>query len=334
MPALQYRPRVAVVGVGHYHATYAPFYLNLLVKHGAQLAGVSDPEPGVAQLRGAPFGAPAFEDYRRMVEQTQPEFVLALGRHADMPAEFRFLVHAGVPFLMEKPWGIDAQTVRELAALAKERKAWVATPWSMRYGVWVEAARNAIQSGELGKVSHIRFRMIRPGVQRYFDQGCEWMLHKAEAGGGVLLNLGVHGFDLCRWLTGEEPEIVSAVVSNALYGLDIEDYAAVTLRTPSGIVFHNEVGYTYPRAGGDDDERTLAAEKALLREEGGALRIVTAERDEVQGAPEGRVSGWEAVIVDCLRRLERGEPPPNEPNDCARAVELTFEAYRMAGVTP
>ena len=148
-----------------------------------------------------------------------------------------------------------------------------------------QAARQAIADGSIGKVSHIRFRMVRPGVQRYVDQGCEWMLRKSEAGGGVLLNLGVHGFDLCRWLTGEEPEIVSAVVSNALYGLDIEDYASVTLRTPSGIVFHNEMGYTYPLAGGDDDERTLAAERAFLREQGGGLRIVTADRDEVEKRP-------------------------------------------------
>jgi predicted dehydrogenase len=331
---MTFRPRVAVVGVGHYNATNAPFYLNLLTKHAAQIVGVSDPEPGVARLRGAPFGAPAFDDYRRMLEATKPDFVLALGRHVDMPAAFRFLVEAGVPFLMEKPWGIDPQTVRELASLAEQHSAWVATPWSMRYGAWAEAARQAIADAKVGRVSHIRFRMIRPGVQRYVDQGCEWMLRKAEAGGGVLLNLGVHGFDLCRWLTGEEPEIVSAVASNALYGLDIEDYASVTLRTPSGVVFHNEVGYTYPRAGGYDDERTLAAEKVLLREEDGALRIVGAERDEVRVAPKDQVTGWEAVIVDCLRRLERGEPPPNVANDCARAVELTFEAYRMAGVTP
>jgi predicted dehydrogenase len=326
--------RVAVVGVGHYHATYAPFYLQLLMKHGAQLAGVSDPAPGVAQLRGAPFGAPAFDDYRRLVEETKPDFVLALGRHVDMPEEFRYLVEAGVPFLMEKPWGIDPQTVRELATLAEQRHAWVATPWSMRYGVWAEAARQAIRDGQAGKVSHIRFRMIRPGVQRYVDQGCEWMLRKADAGGGVLLNLGVHGFDLCRWLTDEEPEIVSAVVSNALYGLDVEDYATVTLRTPSGIVFHNEVGYTYPRAGGDDDERTLAAEKIHLREEAGGVRIVTAAGSELRHASQGFTTAWEAVIADCLGRIERGEPPPNTPNDTARAVELTFEAYRQAGVTP
>ena len=68
--------------------------------------------------------------------------------------------------------------------------------------------------------------MIRPGVQRYRDQDSAWMLNKREAGGGVLLNLGVHGFDLVRLLTGEEPEVIGAITSNAVFGLDVEDYAA------------------------------------------------------------------------------------------------------------
>jgi predicted dehydrogenase len=29
------------------------------------------------------------------------------------------------------------------------------------------------------------------------------MLSKAETGGSALINLGIHGFDLCRYLTGE-----------------------------------------------------------------------------------------------------------------------------------
>ena len=328
---MAFRPKVAVTGAGHYHAVYPPFYLSLLDKHGAQLVGMADPEPGIARARAAHYGARPYDDYRTMVEETRPDFVLALGRHIDMPATFRFLVASGVPFLMEKPWGIDAETVRELASLAEAKGAWVATPFSMRYSYWARMAREMLVKGELGAVSHVRFRMIRPGVQRYVQQDCAWMLSKAEAGGGVLLNLGVHGFDLCRWLTGEEPEIVSAVVSNAIYGLEIEDYASVTMRTPSGVVFHNEVGYTYPKAGGEDDERKLASENALLVEEGDGVRLVTHERDELLQAPEGYAANWEGVIADCLGRLERGEPPPNNPRDCARAVALTFEAYRMAG---
>jgi hypothetical protein len=40
------------------------------------------------------------------------------------------------------------------------------------------------------------------------------------------------------------------------------------------------------------------------------------------------------VVKDCLDRIGRGEPPPATVHDCARAVSLTFDAYRMAGEAP
>jgi len=325
--------RVGVIGVGHYHAAYPPFYLQLLAKHGARLVGVSDPDLAVAAAAAQRSWTVAFADFRAMVEETRPDLVLALGRHVDMPQAFRYLVEAGVPFIAEKPWGTDAATVGDLAALAESRGAWVATPFAMRYSQWADAAKELIRSGDGGATSHIVFRMIRPGVSRYIDYGSPWMLSKQEAGGGVLLNLGVHGFDLCRYLTGEEPELVSSVVSNAAQGQEVEDYAAVVMRTPSGIVFQNEASYTYPRLDGNDDERKLATAKTLLRATPSGLRITDAERDEVVSPPDGYVAEWEAFVADCLTRLSRGEPPPNTPGDCARAVSLVFEAYGMAGVS-
>jgi predicted dehydrogenase len=49
------------------------------------------------------------------------------------------------------------------------------------------------------------------------------MLNKAEAGGGALLHLGFHGFDLCRYITGEDSTVVSAVTSHSIWKRDIED---------------------------------------------------------------------------------------------------------------
>ena len=201
----------------------------------------------------------------------------------------------------------------------------------MRYGLWAHRCREMVQAGSLGGVSSIRFRMIRPGVERYIEQGCPWMLSKADAGGGVLLNLGIHGMDLCRWITDEEPVVVSAHVSNAVFNLDIEDYAHVTLQTPSGILFHVEVGYTYPRDGGSDDERVLFSERAMLRETHDGVEVVTRTGIDAEATPRDMLTSWEGVVVDCLERIQHGHPPPNAPSDLARAVLLVFESYRLAG---
>lgn len=327
--------RVAVVGVGHYHAFSFPNYLQILQSQKLDIVGIHDPDANIASRYAGPVGSTAYTDYRAMIEKTKPEFVIALGHHAAMPASFRFLVDAGIPFLMEKPWGIDDKTVTELAELAEKMNAWATVPMPFRYSWWAQTARNMRLRSELGTISHMLVRFNQPGVQRYVDSGSSWVLTKTEAGGGALLNLGIHGFDICRYITGEEPRVVSAVTSHSIHKREVEDYAFVTLRTPSGIVCLNEASYTFPSTG-SDTERKIAAERALLRATNGAsdgLQIIGPGHDEVLNAPREFVSSWPGAVVDCLDRVGRGDPPAVTARDCARAVSLTFDAYRMAGET-
>ena len=60
--------------------------------------------------------------------------------------------------------------------------------------------------------------------------------------------------------------MVSAVVSRRVQGGEVEDYALATLRTPSGILFHNEVGYTMPTwpANQTDGEQKVAGDHAAV----------------------------------------------------------------------
>jgi predicted dehydrogenase len=327
--------RVAIIGVDHYHATSTPNYLRILQNQKLDILGVHAPDAAVASKWAEQYGSTPYTDYRIMIDKTKPEFVVALGHHAAMPAEFRFLVETGIPFLMEKPWGIDAKTVNELADLAEAKNAWAAVPMPFRYSWFAETAVAMRDKGELGTVSHGLMRFNQPGIQRYRDLGSAWMLSKAETGGGALINLGIHGFDLCRYLTREEPRVVSAVTSRAIHKLEIEDYAHVTLRTPSGVIFLNEASYTFP-GNGSDQERKISAEKAFLRATttgGEGVQVIGPGRNETVKAPDGYLSGWPRVVNECLDRIGRGDPPPATPRDCARAVSLIFDAYRMAGET-
>jgi len=324
--------RVAVIGVDHYHATSTPNYLRILQGEKVDILGVHAPDDAIAAKWAGEYNSTPYIDYRVMIEKTKPEFIVALGKHVAMPAEFRFLVDTGIPFLMEKPWGIDDRTVNDLADLAESKHAWAAVPMPFRYSVFAETAVEMRQRNELGTISHMLFRFNQPGVQRYVDLGSPWMLSKADAGGGALVNLGIHGIDLFRYITSEEPQVVSAVTSHAVHKREVEDYAHVTLKTPSGIVFLNEASYTYPGTGGDQ-ERKLSAQKMFLRATtsgGEGVQIVGPGRDETRRAPEGYLSGWPRVVHECLERIGRGEPPPASARDCARAVSLIFDAYRMA----
>ena len=253
--------------------------------------------------------AKQFIDYRVMLDRTKPEFVIALGHHSAMPAAFRHLVETGIPFLMEKPWGTDDRTVRELADLAEEKRAWAAVPMPFRYSWWAETAKRMRERGELGAISHIQFRFNQPGVQRYIDSGSSWILTKKDAGGGALINLGIHGFDILRYITGEEPTVVAAVTSHATQRREVEDYAHVTMRTPSGIVCLNEASYTYP-VNGSDQERKVAAEKAVLvgvTAGGCASPMASSTPPDTSASSRFMLHAWRLLVCSCRASGSQGQ---------------------------
>ena len=113
---------------------------------------------------------------------------------------------------------------------------------------------------------------------------------------------------------------------------DVEDYALATLRTPRGIIFHNEVGYTMPPwpENGRDEERKVVGRKAILRGINDGIHILGGGRDEKIPAPAACIPLHKRVLMECLDRIERGAPPPITARDCARAVTLIHDAYRLA----
>ena len=186
---------------------------------------------------------------------------------------------------------------------------------------------------EFGRISHIFFRTIRPTMRRYVEWDSPWMADRSQAGGGALLNLGGHGFDIARFVTGEEPEVVYAVLSRPIHSDEVEDYALATLRTPSGILFHNEVGYTMPTwpANRTDGEKKVASERLLLREVSAGLQLLGPDRDELIPWPEGWEEGYPRAVREALEAYGRGDPPPIPASECAHAVRLIFDSYRAAG---
>lgn len=102
-----------------------------------------------------------------------------------------------------------------------------------RYHNSVQEALRIIRSGELGKVLNLRgvygkSRLIT------FNQ-TDWRTKKAIAGGGVLLDQGIHMVDLMRLFAGEFVDVHS-FVSNNHWSYDVEDNAYALMRTKDGIV--------------------------------------------------------------------------------------------------
>jgi len=323
--------RIAAIGVSHWHAVYDAAYLrHLVAMPDVELVAIQDSDIDLAAKRAAEVGGPSvYADYHKMLAATRPDFVLALGRHGQMARIAHDLLDEGFPFLMEKPMGINAPEVEAVAAKAARLGAFVAVPLAQRYGPFAKRARELLDAGRFGPLSHIYVRINRPGPARYEAWDCPWMLDPAESGGGCLRNLGSHGFDMFLHLTGEPAEVTGAQLSRRAHERQVEDYASVMLRSVSGVLGTVEVGNGFPR-NGTDGEWKIAGRDAILTMKDGLMKLATAEGDETQ--PGSSVTApYFAAVRDALNHWQKGAPPPISVQDCTRAVRLIDQAYKCAG---
>jgi predicted dehydrogenase len=323
--------RIAATGVGHWHSLYDAGYLKALMgMPEVTLVGVHDPDAALAAQRAAQLGdPPVFADHREMLARLRPDFVIALGRHSDMAAVAHHLLDEGYPFLIEKPVGLNATEVRAVADKAAQKGTFAGVPLFQRYHPFVAHARRLIAEGAFGPLSHFHFRTNRGSSARYVAWGAPWMLDPALAGGGCLRNIGTHGIDLFLHILGEDAEVTAAQVSGRALGQRVEDYAAVLMRSASGVLATVEAGNTFPGPGGEGDWK-LSGRNGLLVVQNGAVRWITsAGAQELAPPPPEQLSI--VALRNALARWQAGAPPATGIDECWRVTRLIDRAYALAG---
>ena len=330
------RIRVAMAGVGHWHG---PRHLESVLAAGARIVGVYDPLAPVAERFARDLECLVYDDWRALFQDSRPDLALIMGRPNDTGEMARCLLEEGLPFVAEKPLGTHAGRLAPLVDLERERGAFAAVALAMRYSpLWAKLGELREQ-GRLGPVTHAHFRIINGPPTRYARDGVGWMLDPEVAGGGPVINLGIHCTDAFCWLVSEPVEVVSAQVSYLMHGERIEDFGAAMLRSESGVIGTVEAGYTYPSmgAGGKssgDREWRVSSGVAYLIEDGKSLRVVNMDGQEESCAcpPSGEYyARLHADVLDCLRQ---GRPAPITIADCYRALQLVDRIYEKAGVRP
>ena len=327
--------RIAMIEVGHWHS--GMHLRSFQLADDVEIVGVSDHQPGVAAAFTQQSGGTAFERYQDLLEATTPDFVVAMGRHVDMPAIARTVIEAGIPCALEKPVGVSAADLAPLVELAEEKALFVAVPLINRYSALWAQLDELEAAGRVGARSHFHFRVINGPPGRYELDGVGWMLDPAFAGGGCLRNVGIHTVDgFLRFTQGEAVEVVGAAISYRVHGAAIEEFCAAVLRSESGVIGTVEAGYSYAsmKPGGDFEGR-LSAANCYIMDRNDLLEVATLDDDcarTLSIADQG--ARYDMFGRDTLARLRDGRPPIATLRDCYRAMQIIDEIYEKAIVTP
>ena len=134
----------------------------------------------------------------------------------------------------EKPPGRDVGDIeRVIQHETRHPKSKLMYGFNHRYHESVRDAKTIIEQGDLGKIINMRGVYGKSKIIT-FNQP-DWRTKREIAGGGVLLDQGIHMVDLMRLFAGEFKEVHS-FISNGHWGYDVEDNAYAIMRTEEGVV--------------------------------------------------------------------------------------------------
>lgn len=140
---------------------------------------------------------------------------------------------SGKHVFCEKPPAFNASEVKEIIAAEKQSGKKLMYGFNHRHHESIIHMKKLIESGEYGKVLWLRGRYGKSVDESFFKT---WRAKKELAGGGILLDQGIHMLDLFLMLGGDF-DTVKADVSNLYWKLDIEENVfAIYKNSETGVV--------------------------------------------------------------------------------------------------
>lgn len=189
----------------------------------------ADPDPNQF---GAFPGVHCTQDYREVIySDVDIVFVCTPNRFtANVVID---ALDAGKHVFAEKPPGRSVEDI-EAVVEAEKRNPGLKLKFGFnhRYHAGIQEAKRIVDSGRLGRILWLRGIYGKAGGPEFKGT---WRSRRDVAGGGILLDQGIHMLDLFRFFSGDFDEVKS-MVTTAFWDVDVEDNAFALLRDSSGRV--------------------------------------------------------------------------------------------------
>ena len=219
--------RVVVVGCGLIGAKR----VRALVE--SRLVAAVDRDPARAEgLAAAHEGCTAGTDWEAAVGREDVDLVIVATTNDALTPVALAAVRHGKHVLLEKPAARSAEELLPLVAAAREAGVFVKVGFNHRFHPALAKAHEIFAGGGVGPLLFLRGRYGHGGRLGYER---EWRADPVVAGGGELIDQGVHLIDLARWFAGDFAE-VQGLAGTFFWKMPVDDNAFLLLRTAAGRV--------------------------------------------------------------------------------------------------
>ena len=286
-------------------------------------------------------GVSYYDNYKALLENEALDALIICMTNDIAPEVTMAGLNSGRHVFCEKPPGRSVQDIQNVIKVeARYPKLKLMYGFNHRHHYSVKDALAVINSGEMGAIINLRGVYGKSKVVT-FNQDT-WRTKKEIAGGGVLLDQGIHMVDLMRLFAGEFTQVYS-FVSNSYWGYDVEDNAYALMRTDNGVVgmLHSSATEWRHRfsleitleKGSINLGGILSSTKSYGAE---TMTLVWANPDEDNGDPREQMTrynkdpSWSLEIAAFADAIRSGKPIQyGGSTDALQTMELVYKIYEF-----
>ncbi|MEC4888456.1 MAG: Gfo/Idh/MocA family oxidoreductase [Nitrospira sp.] len=310
---------------------------------GCALSAITDVDPARARAMAPSSDVKIAQDVNAMlaladldavIVSTPPQF------HEDIVIS---ALKAGKHVLCEKPLANTVEACRRMVAASRASGRVLATGFNHRYFPQIQYLKQAIDSGLIGELDHVRAFAGHTGLSEFRNP---WEYDKNVIGGGALMDVGIHIIDLTRYVLGEVEEVYG-FTSNRVWNLGAsEDNGIALLRNPQGK--YAVLQATWTEWKGYRFFLEAYGTKGMVRAYYAPMMNLLITQDKPGGRRKRTVrlypmtmlrekfTGWQSSVIRMFTqeftdflRLTRGEPSAIADGLAGyRAVEIANAVYR------
>jgi predicted dehydrogenase len=310
--------RIGVLGTGWAAERHT---LGVLAHPQGELAVVANWRPDSLAAFAARHGGPrTTTDWRELAEDPDLDGVIVATPNALHAEQAIACLHAGKRVLVEKPMARTLAEAERMLEAAREAGGGLMVAHCWRFHDDVRALRQRVEAGELGTVVKTR------GYSSHLGWGpAGWFTDPELAGGGALLDMGVHAIDTTRYLIGDPaPVRVHASIGTRYGDTAVDDDGELLITWDNGVTSLVECGWWQSHIEG------LEADTELYGTEGHAR--VWGFVETAEGYVHPAQSMYAAQVAEFIAAFEEGRQARPDGEDGAVVMRVVDEAYRSAGL--
>jgi scyllo-inositol 2-dehydrogenase (NAD+) len=318
---------VGVVGLGRLGSLYTNYCANRLAK--ANLIAVSDVQEEVAKQVAEEYGAKRYyTDYQEMLADDEIEAIIIVTPTSHHKANAIDAARAGKAIFCEKPLSLSIDECIEIKDVMEETGAFFQMGFMRRFDSAYIAAKQKVKEGVIGK--RVQYKATSRDRER---PPLDYL--RPETSGGLFVDMGIHDFDVARFLMGNVKSVYTVAgvlaypemkeigdVDNAIVNMYFEDGCIGAIDLSRNAIY----GYAiYAELLGTEGTLQLGYDQETPIK---VMKEDNISHDTVPGFYERFEKAYVDQLADFIDNVISGNPPSITAEDGVEALRIALAATK------